>query len=180
MIALEPLLFQVACRLCRRTDDAHDLVQDTFERALRRGVSPNPNLKAWLLSILHHRFIDVWRKRGKREVTPAPDAPLAAPEAEAEAEPRWAALDEERVRAAVERLQPEQREVFLLHALEGRAYVEVARRIGIPQSTVGTRLFRARLRLRRLLEQELWRAGIAGEQALARRRAGRAALARCG
>ncbi len=102
LIALEPLLFQVACKLCRRTDDARDSVQDTFERALRCGASPNPNLKAWLLSILHHRFIDLWRKRGKRARVPAPDAALVAPEPAAEPEPRWAGLDAERVRAAVD------------------------------------------------------------------------------
>jgi len=177
LVALEPLLLKVARKLCGRPDDARDLVQDTLERALRARASPNPNVKAWLLSILQHRFIDLWRKRSYVHAADALETLAAEEPADREEEPRWANLDEERVRAAVEMLHPNYREVFVLHALEGRAYTEVARQMGIPKATVGTRLFRARQRLRVLLENELRRTGGAGDLSLAQRRARAASAA---
>ncbi len=168
LVAHEPLLLKVARKLCGRPDDAHDLVQDTLERALRAGGSPNPNLKAWLLSILQHRFIDLWRKRAH---THASDELESLPAAEEREEPRWMGLDTERVKAAVEKLHPTYRQVFVMHALQGYAYAEVARMMGIPKATVGTRLFRARQRLRTLLERELQREGSPRDLDLAQRRA---------
>ena len=51
----------------------------------------------------------------------------------------------------MERLEPEFREVFVLHAFERRSYRDIAAALGIPQNTVGTRLLRARRKLRVLL-----------------------------
>jgi RNA polymerase sigma-70 factor (ECF subfamily) len=156
---LAPLLQRVAHKLCGRPDDARDLVQDTLERALRAGSAPNPNLKAWLLSILQHRFIDLWRRRAYVHTSDALETLAAEPAPAADEEPRWAGIDDARIRAAVDRLHPNYREVFVLHALEGRAYTEVAEQMGIPKATVGTRLFRARARLKMILEGELARTG---------------------
>ena len=52
---------------------------------------------------------------------------------------------------AVEKLEPEFREVFTLHAFERRSYKDIALALDIPQNTVGTRLLRARRKLRVLL-----------------------------
>ena len=48
-------------------------------------------------------------------------------------------------------LEPEFREVFTLHAFERRSYKDIATALDIPQNTVGTRLLRARRKLRVLL-----------------------------
>ena len=41
--------------------------------------------------------------------------------------------------------------MYRLHALEGRSYQEISERLGIPKATVGTRLIRARRKLKELL-----------------------------
>ena len=51
-------LYAFALTLCGEPAEASDLVQDTFERALRRldSLRPETNARAWLCTILHHLF----------------------------------------------------------------------------------------------------------------------------
>src|SRR5262245_25035101 len=63
----EPFLYGLARRLCRNEADARDLVQDTFEHALRASVQTFPaNPRAWLATIMHNIFIDRCRKTARR------------------------------------------------------------------------------------------------------------------
>lgn len=150
--AHELALQALALRLCRSQADAGDLVQDTFERALRRRqqYEPGTNLRAWLCTILHHLFLDRCRARS-RGPTHAPLDELVLPAPEPTREPAWATLTRDDVVAAVGRLDPEFRNVYQLHTLDGMPYTEIAVRLGIPKATVGTRLARARRKLRDLL-----------------------------
>jgi RNA polymerase sigma-70 factor (ECF subfamily) len=151
------VLLRHATRLTRDSADASDLVQDTLERALRRaqGFRSGSNLRAWLLTILTHLFIDRCRRcdRDSRVETLDEDH-LAAPIAD-EVVPAWADLTQEEVRDALAQLEPAFREPYELHALELMSYQAVARRLGIPVATVGTRLSRARQRLRALLQDKM-------------------------
>lgn len=149
----EAVLRGLALRLCGGSRaDAGDLVQDTYERALRRQAQyePGTNLQAWLCTILHHLFLDRCRARSRRPThAPIDDVVLAAPEPARE--PAWARLTRDDVVAAVARLEPDFRAVYELHTLEGVPYQEISSRLGIPKATVGTRLARARRKLRDLL-----------------------------
>ncbi|RYZ43421.1 MAG: sigma-70 family RNA polymerase sigma factor [Myxococcaceae bacterium] len=133
----------------------------TYERAFRafhtydRSAPP----MAWLASILVRRFLD-WCRHDRRhpheEFTDAMGDTLA----EAEAPPEiWAHYTLEDVWGAVEQLPPELREVVRMKDMERQSYAEIGRRLGIPSMTVGTRLFRARKKLKELL---LARQGSAG------------------
>ena len=152
----ESALRATALRLCRDPAEASDLVQDTFERALRSRdrLRPGSNLRAWLLTILRNLFIDKCR-RGAREPRSELkleliDSAFALPEAEPE--PRWACITESHLREAVDKLSAEFRSVYLMQALEGRSYAEISAALGIPGATIGTRLIRARRKLKALLE----------------------------
>lgn len=148
----EHALRDLALRLCRNPADAGDLLQDTFERALQRRAQfqPGTNLRAWLCTMLHHLFLDRCRARVRGPAHASLDE-VALPAPEPAAEPAWAALTRDDVVAAVERLEPDFRRVYQLHSLEGVPYQEIAARLGIPKATVGTRLARARRKLRDLL-----------------------------
>jgi RNA polymerase sigma-70 factor (ECF subfamily) len=147
-----PALTAFALKLCGDSSDARDLVQDTFERALRAGAAQRPrtNERAWLFTILHHLFIDRYRRkvRGPRH-TPIEDVDVAA--AEPTPPPAWANVTVDQVKAALEELDPDFREVYQMHAIEGLGYAEIAERLGAPVSTVGTRIMRARRKLRTIL-----------------------------
>ena len=147
----EPLL-RLATRLCREPVEAKDLVQDTFERALRRYETYDPTLsaRAWLYSILHNAFNDRSRRRVKTVSTEVFDPPAPREEDEA-APPAWSRITTEQLRVAVDALAPDFREVYRKHAIDGRSYRDISLELGIPENTVGTRLARAREKLRRIL-----------------------------
>lgn len=151
----ENLLYSRAVRLVHTPQDAWDLVQDTFEHALR-GYSrfqPGTNLRVWLMTIMHHLFIDRCRRQA-REPNSAPidDNELASPEPPAQLP--WETITDQQIAAALADLESPFREVYELRLFGNCSYDEIAERLTIPRSTVGTRLMRARAKLKtKLLEQ---------------------------
>jgi RNA polymerase sigma-70 factor, ECF subfamily len=142
----------LARRKCRNQLDPDDLVQDVFEKVMR-AVQPIPegaNEQAWLSRVLHNLFIDKLRRRAARA-----ESALCEPIAVHTEEPLWwQALTEEEVRATVARLPDKQRLAFELYAFEDRSYDDIAVALGIPKATVGTRILRARRKLRDILAAE--------------------------
>jgi RNA polymerase sigma-70 factor (ECF subfamily) len=137
----------LALTLCKNSDGADDLVQDTLVRALgsfRAGEIAN--VRGWLFAVLHNLFIDQCR-RGRNASAPLP-ANIVAPVEEPATNPAWATITSEELAVAVSKLDEEFRVVFQLFEVERRSYDEIAARLRIPKATVGTRLVRARRKLR--------------------------------
>ena len=154
----EPLLRTIANRLCRNASDAKDLVQDTFERALRfGGEHPPRNPCAWLVTILHNLFIDRCRALARRPALEALDEgrATAASEPCESAQPAWSRVTLADVRAALEEIEPDFRRAYEMHVFEQRSYEEIAVSLGLQRVTVGTRLNRARHQLRAVLRRRL-------------------------
>jgi RNA polymerase sigma-70 factor (ECF subfamily) len=147
----EPALRAAATGLCRARGgpDLDDLIQDTFERALRHFGANRPapdNLRAWLVSIMRHVFIDRLRT-AKHNV----DCSDELPAPEAVPEPIWADVSIEEIQGALVEVEPSLRAPFELHYLRGVPYAEIAATLKIPMNTVASRLFRARKALREVL-----------------------------
>jgi RNA polymerase sigma-70 factor (ECF subfamily) len=153
VVALRSVLLALARRMCASESDAADVVHDTLESALMAGdrLQAVDNLQAWLVTILHRRMIDLFRRREREQLGDPPEEPAVTQEAPVADAPRWATVGVEQLREAVDRLEPEFRQAFILHAFEHRSYKEIAVALGIPLNTVGTRLLRARRKLRALL-----------------------------
>ena len=139
-------LYATALRLTGRTEDALDLVQETFLRAYRTFANfrPGTNPKAWLFTILRSVSANRWRQR-QRQPTLVPlgewedrFGPIAA----AGAPPRNAPIEE--VGRAMEALPEEFRHAVLLVDVEGLTYEEAAAALGCPVGTIRSRLARAR------------------------------------
>jgi len=146
-----PALRACAARLCRRHHDADDLVQDALLRAFRtRSQVHDPaRIRAWLLTIVTNTFIDLTRKHRRRpeHVDLVVEAPVPDP-----AEPApWDHVEPEDVLRAIEQLPDDVRETYRKFAVEGMDYIAIAEAQQIPRATVGSRIFRARKRLRALL-----------------------------
>jgi len=130
---------------------ADDLVQDAAERALSRASSsrPDSNLRAWLLTILRHIYID--QLRGRREIAvddeSAPWRTLEAPHGEVDG------LVLRDLQRALYLLPAAQREVLLLVCVEELSYQDASTVLGVPAGTVMSRLSRAREHLRVLLDR---------------------------
>ena len=141
----------LARKLCRTQLDPDDLVQDLFERVLRSEMPAGVNERAWMSRVMTNLMIDKLRRRKARPEDAASVEPVA-PVVEANA--WWETVTEAEVRAKLAQLPDEQRVTFELFAFEGKSYDEIAAKLKIAKNTVGTRILRARTRLRELFTKE--------------------------
>ena len=141
--AQRPVLYRIAYAWCHDPALADDLVQET--------LSDEASLKAWLVAIMNHSWLDHLRKR--RDFDDVEDwqdsleSAADTPEVNCSREQVIAC-----VRAAVARLPLGQRQVLTLVDLEEFGYAEVAGILDIPVGTVMSRLSRARASLKGLLD----------------------------
>jgi RNA polymerase sigma-70 factor (ECF subfamily) len=150
----EQALRQLAERLCANRADAHDLLQDTFERATRQGLPADlRSPRAWLVTMMHHLFIDRCRADARRPShEPLDETATDAGVSESDGpEPPWARITLHDVRAALAGIDRTFREVYVMHTFDKLSYEQIADRLGIERVTVGTRLNRARKKLRDVL-----------------------------
>jgi RNA polymerase sigma-70 factor, ECF subfamily len=148
-----PALRRYARYLLRDAEKADDLVQDCLERAIaKRRLWHDPDrLRPWLFALMRNLHLNQVRHLGRRpsEVPIDAVAPLAAhPESQLERVAATQAL------AALEDLDPDQREVLILAAVEGLPYREIAETLGVPLGTVMSRLSRGRARMRSAMAAE--------------------------
>ena len=149
-------LTRTARTLCGNPADADDLLHDVYERALRanRRDDDHTNLRAWLHSILRNLFIDRCRY-ARRHPSPMCIDDVDVAEAQPEHTEAWQSVTNVQLQHALAQLPADFRRVFELHTFEGLRYEEIAARLEIAPSTVGTRLTRARAKLRALLLRTL-------------------------
>ena len=152
LTALLTRLRRFAHGLSRNPSDADDLTQMTIERALRSKAQwqPGTRLDSWLYKIMRNLWIDTVRSRGRKErvEAPAEEAERLGHDPRDEVE---AAIDLQRVMAAMDQLPVEQREVVALILIEGFGYREAAELLDLPIGTVSSRLVRGRTALLRLV-----------------------------
>ena len=131
------------CRL-QSIADAEDVYQDVFLRLLEQDTADwdGERTKAWLLRTALNRCTDLYRFRLRRPVLSLAEIPDMAAAADRAGEELW---------EAVARLPEKLRTAVHLYYAEGYSTEEAAELLGIPPSTVRTRLRRARLKLKDLL-----------------------------
>lgn len=149
----EPTLRRLARRMCEDSGDVHDLLQDTFERACRHGIPQEIHCtRAWLTRIMHRLFLDRCRAAARH---PRPqvleDAVGIASFEQGVPDPPWSRITIEDIREALDEIEQGYRDVYLLRAFDHLSYEDIARKLSIERITVGTRLSRARKRLREVL-----------------------------
>ena len=135
----------------RRVADAHaaeDLVQDTLAKlaAQLRSKPPAGPLQAWVLRVARNAIVDRHRRQA---VATAPLESLAASEADAERAERAPLLAA--FRSFLQDLPPEQREAVEATELDGIRQKALAEQLGVPLSTVKSRVQRGRKRLEQAL-----------------------------
>ena len=153
LVDAEPTLRRFARRICENRGDVHDLLQDTFERACRHGVPQGIHCtRAWLTKIMHRLFLDRCRAASRH---PRPqvleDGLGVASFEQGIPEPPWSRITIEDIREALDQIEQVYRDVYVLHAFDRLSYEDIARKLSIERITVGTRLSRARKRLREVL-----------------------------
>jgi RNA polymerase sigma-70 factor (ECF subfamily) len=151
-------LYNFARWLVHNSNDAEDLVQETYLKALRSFATfqRGTNFRAWIFQILRNTFLSSCSKLERRvtvamdleedfsalSVTPTPESLLIE------------RSDSDAVRCAIEQLPVILREVILLCDVEDASYREMAEILSIPIGTVMSRLARARKAVRKTVRGE--------------------------
>jgi RNA polymerase sigma-70 factor, ECF subfamily len=150
-------LYNFARWLTQDTEEAEDLVQETYTKALRgfSSFQAGTNFRAWMYRILRNSFLS---SRTGLKVTVALDEGADESLLPAEKATPESILIEQAKREAVQQalsdLPVPFREILLLCEVEEMSYQEIAEALSIPIGTVMSRLFRARKALRDLLSRQ--------------------------
>ncbi len=149
-------LYNFAQWLAQDRDEAEDLVQETYAKALKGFSSfrPGTNFRAWMFRILRNAFLTSRTGLAVTTTVPLepedeqelPDAADATPESLA-----IASATREAIQNAIEALPVAFREVLLLAEVEEMSYQEIAESLSIPVGTVMSRIARARTAVRKTL-----------------------------
>ena len=158
-------IFSLIYRMVRNREQAEDLSQETFVKALNAIESYRPEYKfsSWIFKIANNVAIDHLRRRELDTLSLDGSPHALTPEAvQASAlqlgDRQETALEELEARElggeierAIAGLRPEYRSCILLRHVEGRPYEEIATMLDLPLGTVKTYIHRARAELRQAL-----------------------------
>ena len=162
------LVYSICYLFCGSTQDAEDLVQDTFLKIYINLSSFDPargELKSWIATITRNQRVDRFRRSGQQRLTdsldsmprasdPSATMPMAQRLADSRPTPHDSAVTREVtaiVTDAVKKISPEMREVVTLRFVHELDNQEIANRLRIPEGTVKSRINRGRRQLASLL-----------------------------
>lgn len=145
-------IYRVARAIVRDSSLAEDVVQETIVKAWRNFDSfrGEGSRRGWVLQIAHNTAVSTLRtiKDVAHDPATMPETPTAiGTDRRATGRVAMAALDD-----ALNALDPMSRSIVVLREIEGLSYDDIADTLGLPTTTVKTRLFRARRELAVALE----------------------------
>ena len=152
-------LYNFAHWLAQNREEAEDLVQETYAKALRgfSSYAPGTNFRAWMYRILRNTFVTS-RTGLKATMTVPLDQDDGDPIAADTQTPEAILIDrsnQQLLHSALEELPLHFREILLLCEVEELSYQDIAETLTVPIGTVMSRLSRARAALRALVHQKL-------------------------
>jgi RNA polymerase sigma-70 factor (ECF subfamily) len=155
-------LYKSIFRVVDNAEDAYDVVQEAFLNAYQslNSFKGDAEFFTWLYRIAFNSAISLKRKRKavlrfewglgeKNSAEPLDESAFSQPGTALERSEEDASLQ-----IALNRLSPEHRAVLVLKDLEGQKYEDIAEILDVPIGTIRSRLHRARLELRELLQAE--------------------------
>lgn len=147
------MLYTLARRLTSSVQDAEDLVQETFARALAGWRRRRPHaMPAWLATICLNMARSNYRRRRARPAEVLEAEQRDVPSGRDTADEAIGALDADAVHSALEQLPRQQREAIVLMDLCGFTAAQVGTVLRVPRNTVLSRVHRGHKRLADLLE----------------------------
>lgn len=146
----EKEIYRFAYRMTGNADDASDLLQDTFLRALQAfpRLSPDANHRAWLYRIAHRQALNLFRSRRVRRSEPLEEANGLH---DANGHPEDLTETRRLARALahlIRGLTPRQRSALLLKKYEGLSYSDVAGVLGCSEESARANVYQAMKKIR--------------------------------
>jgi RNA polymerase sigma-70 factor, ECF subfamily len=145
-------LFRAAWALCGSREDAEDLVQETYERVLRRPrFMRREDDLGYLYRTLRNTYFNARRTAARRPQVAAELDDIQAASARDDLQPEKAA-ETNLVFAAVAALPDAMREALVAVDVLGLSYAEAGKALGVHENTIPSRLARARLKVAEALD----------------------------
>ena len=147
-------IYNFAYRFLRNSEAAEDATQEVFVKMMKHAHQFNgeAKLSTWLFSITANLCRDYLRKSdNKAKDDEEALLTMAAPAEYSPSHVLETRETERRVRDALQKLTPEQREAILLSRYQGLSYAEIAQISGCSEGAVKTRVFRAMETLKKIL-----------------------------
>lgn len=155
--ALVPLhyqdLYRYAYRLSGNSNDAEDLVQETFclAQSNQEQLRDSARVKSWLFSILYHAFLLHQRRKKKLRYVSWEEAQDVV----ASSEPELPPVSSAQLQSCLMQVPADFRAVLILYFFEDFSYRDIAAQLEIPIGTVMSRLARAKQFLKNLLQKHV-------------------------
>ena len=147
---LKGSLERFAYSLTSNTEDARDLLQETFMKAIsyRDKYAENTNLKAWTFTIMKNTFINNYRRAVKANTTfdNTDDLYYLNLKQESGLENPDSFLSAKEIRKNIDKLEDEFKVPFMMH-VQGYKYKEIADELNLKIGTVKSRIFFTRKKL---------------------------------
>ena len=139
-------VYRVAVNGCRNYTDAEDIVQNTFLKLWQKkdGFESDDHARRWLLRVAVNECNSLWRSPWKRKTSSLEE--LAQ-------EPVFTTPEKSSLYDAVKELPQKNRLIVYLYYFEDYSVKEVAQMMGLSESAVQNRLFRAREKLKEILKE---------------------------
>ncbi len=159
-------IYSLALRMTGNPEDGADLAQEAFLKAWRSlpSFQEESSFSTWLYRLTSNLCIDFLRKEKRRkaavttisldddeEESPPIEVPdhRFTPETEVERRELRAAMSR-----ALKVMSEEHRQILILREVEGRSYTEIAELLNLEEGTVKSRIARARISLRNILQKD--------------------------
>ena len=153
-------MYRLAYRFCGDRDNAEDLVQDVLTKLYVRQaeLAGIDHLQSWLAKVIYRHFIDNTRRQSRSPLQPIEDIGEGFdPPAKQDSQPDRQVEREQvsrQLQHAVDQLSEEHRIIIFLHDIEGYPLKEIQDILGVPLGTLKSRLHRARVQLREILNNQ--------------------------
>ncbi len=155
-------IFMIAYGILKNEDDAYDAVQEVFLKVYKyiQNFQENSTLYTWIYRITYNVSIDLYRKKRGEYSVEFGDTSKIDPNVDSLArrvETPFEKIEQkelsERVDFALSQLTEEHRTILVLREFEGLSYDEISEITSTPKGTVMSRLYHARLNLKKFLEE---------------------------
>ncbi len=154
-------VYSLSLHMLKQPSLAEEVTQDVFLNIWLKAESFNSgrgNPRSWIMSVTHHRVVDVIRSRRRSNVMTDPEGydtlerlPSSGPSVESQVSQR---LDRERIERALDTLPDNQREVIELAYFEGYSQSEMADLLGQPLGTIKTRVRLAMQKMKAAMQED--------------------------
>lgn len=136
-------LIRIAVQQTKNMAEAEDIVQEVYLTLMRqkKPFSHEAHLKAWLIKVTFNKCKDYFKSSRVKKTVPMTE------------EMTFIAKEEQMVLTEIFELPPEERVIVYLHYYEGYTTAEIAHLLEININTVGSKLRRARMKLKTILEE---------------------------